>query len=188
MYCPNCSQQQVSVEVRFCSRCGFSLSAVRELMVGGGAPVERTTEAQAWKLARNRRSVRKGAGMMLSSLPLALIVGLMAAINDGFAVFVLVPFFCFVIGFARVSYGVFIAEKRALRVKDAVAVQPHGVPLMPVQVVGGDARRPELSPWAAAAAGSFTPLRAETAEMVRPPSVAEGTTRLLDEEADPQRR
>jgi ribosomal protein L37E len=34
MYCPKCSQQQVSEEVRFCSRCGFSLSAVRELIAG----------------------------------------------------------------------------------------------------------------------------------------------------------
>jgi hypothetical protein len=33
MFCPKCSQQQVSYETRFCSRCGFQLSVVKALLV-----------------------------------------------------------------------------------------------------------------------------------------------------------
>ena len=184
MYCPKCSQQQVSDEVRFCSRCGFSLSAVREL-VASSALVERGVEAQAEQLSRGQRGVRKGAWMMLASLALTLVVGLLARIDDDFAVFLLLPVLCFVVGFGLVLYGVFLAEKRARLVKGA-ASQPHGVPVMPGQI-GGTAHRPELSPPRAAPVWSFTAQRAETAEMVQPPSVAEGTTRLLDEEADSHR-
>ncbi len=36
MYCPRCSQQQVSEETKFCSRCGFPLGLVSEILVHGG--------------------------------------------------------------------------------------------------------------------------------------------------------
>lgn len=36
MYCPRCSQQQVSEETKFCSRCGFPLRLVSELLAHGG--------------------------------------------------------------------------------------------------------------------------------------------------------
>ena len=36
MYCPACGQQQLSVETRFCSRCGFLLTGVAEVMSRGG--------------------------------------------------------------------------------------------------------------------------------------------------------
>ena len=34
MYCPKCGQQQVSEEVRFCARCGFTLAAVKAGLAG----------------------------------------------------------------------------------------------------------------------------------------------------------
>ncbi|MEK6279473.1 MAG: zinc ribbon domain-containing protein [Acidobacteriota bacterium] len=181
MYCPKCSQQQVSDEMRFCSRCGFSLSGVRELIASASAPVEPAAEPQTSQLLRRQRGVRRGAWMMLASLALALVVGLLAAIDDVFAVFLLVPILCFVIGFARVLYGALIAEKRAARRKLA-ASQPQVIPLMSGQS-GTDAHRPQLYPPRVAPTESFTPQRINTAEMVQPPSVIEGTTRLLDEEA-----
>jgi len=33
MHCPKCGQQQVSDEMRFCSRCGFALGIVTELIL-----------------------------------------------------------------------------------------------------------------------------------------------------------
>ncbi len=36
MYCPRCGQQQVSEETKFCSRCGFSLGLVSEILAHGG--------------------------------------------------------------------------------------------------------------------------------------------------------
>ena len=36
MHCPRCGQQQVSSETKFCSRCGFQLGLVAELLNNGG--------------------------------------------------------------------------------------------------------------------------------------------------------
>lgn len=185
MYCPKCSQEQVSDEVRFCSRCGFSLSAVRELVASNSALVERGTEAQAGQLSRSQRGVRKGACLMLLSLGLTLVVAFLSAIDDDLAVLGLVPVLCFVVGFVRVLYGVFLADKRASRAKGA-ASQPQVVPVMAGPPVTAAARRPELFPPRVTPIKSFTAQRGETAEMVRPPSVTENTTRLLEEEADRQ--
>ncbi|MEO6589096.1 MAG: hypothetical protein ABIP06_07190 [Pyrinomonadaceae bacterium] len=36
MYCPQCGQQQVSSETRFCSRCGLPLNLIGEVVIHGG--------------------------------------------------------------------------------------------------------------------------------------------------------
>ncbi len=36
MHCPKCGQQQISEQTRFCSRCGFQLGYVAELLANGG--------------------------------------------------------------------------------------------------------------------------------------------------------
>ncbi len=36
MHCPRCGQQQLSEDVKYCSRCGFSLEIVTALIAGGG--------------------------------------------------------------------------------------------------------------------------------------------------------
>ena len=36
MHCPRCGQKQVSPEIKFCSRCGFPLGLVSEILAHGG--------------------------------------------------------------------------------------------------------------------------------------------------------
>lgn len=36
MHCPTCGQQQISDDTRFCSRCGFLLTGVAEVVANGG--------------------------------------------------------------------------------------------------------------------------------------------------------
>ena len=36
MYCPQCGQQQLSDNLRFCSRCGFPLEVVLQILGTGG--------------------------------------------------------------------------------------------------------------------------------------------------------
>ena len=36
MHCPECGQQQISDEIRFCSRCGFPLAVVSQLVANRG--------------------------------------------------------------------------------------------------------------------------------------------------------
>ena len=131
MYCPKCSQQQISEEMRFCSRCGFSLGAVRELVASENALVEKGAGAQTGERSCGQKAVRRGAWIMLAALLLTIFVGFLTAVDDDFAVLLLVPFFCFVFGVLNVFYGVFLADKRAQ--KKAAALKAHAVPMMPVQ-------------------------------------------------------
>lgn len=36
MHCPSCGQQQISIETKFCSRCGLPLGLVSEVVAHGG--------------------------------------------------------------------------------------------------------------------------------------------------------
>jgi hypothetical protein len=36
MHCPSCGQQQVSAEIKFCSRCGFPMGLISEVLANGG--------------------------------------------------------------------------------------------------------------------------------------------------------
>ncbi len=172
MYCPKCSQQQISEEVRFCSRCGFSLTPVRELIV-----TEALAElaAPAGQPSCGQKGARRGAWMMLASLALTLIVGLLSAVDDDFAFFLILPFFVFVIGFLIMIYGVFFADKRAARKKEKK------------EKLSAATRSRELPPSRVAPIENYTAPRVQTAEMIRPPSVTENTTRLLEEESDLRR-
>src|SRR5262245_62013450 len=37
MHCPRCGQQQVTEDTKFCSRCGFSLNIIAEVVANGGS-------------------------------------------------------------------------------------------------------------------------------------------------------
>ena len=181
MYCPKCSQQQVSDEVRFCSRCGFPLTAVRELIATGGALTER--EAEAVQLSPAFRGMRKGVWVMLACLPLALVAGLLAAMDDVFAVLLLLPVFCFVAGFALLLYGTFIQSKSPQGKRDS---SQSVKPVMPAQLSTAP-RSPELLPARVPPIEGFADQRIVTAEMVEQPSVTENTTRSLKEKVDSRR-
>lgn len=168
MYCPRCSQQQVSEEVRFCSRCGLPLGAVRELVAAGGEVAGRAAEVPAARPLKALKGVRRGVKLMLFSFPLALIAGILTANDDDFAFLFLLPVLFFVAGFARTIYGVF-AEGRAERVEQ----------------LGSAGRASELPPQRAVPVGAVAGQRLQTAEMIhQPPSVTESTTRLLEDEPD----
>src|SRR5215813_9483820 len=60
MYCPNCGQQQVSGEMRFCSRCGLALSGLAEWLAGG-VLTSRANETHVSAPSRQRKAIRRAA-------------------------------------------------------------------------------------------------------------------------------
>ena len=54
MYCPKCSQQQLSDEVRFCSRCGFLLTGIAEVIKNDG-----TIPGASWREFKKLSTPRK---------------------------------------------------------------------------------------------------------------------------------
>src|SRR2546430_2678510 len=53
VYCPRCGQEQISPEIRFCSRCGFLMTGLAEVVLNGGVPQQLT--ATGAKLPTPRR-------------------------------------------------------------------------------------------------------------------------------------
>jgi hypothetical protein len=80
MYCPKCGQSQVSADVRFCSRCGFPLVAVGELLVTGGVPPVHTQGYEvsgAKPVSPRRRGVKQGAALLLVGILLLPFFGIL---------------------------------------------------------------------------------------------------------------
>lgn len=64
VYCPRCGQEQVSAETRFCSRCGFVMSGLPEIVLNGGIPQAMTSNEPKPPSPR-RRGLKQGGGWFL---------------------------------------------------------------------------------------------------------------------------
>ncbi len=71
MYCPQCSQEQVSEHVRFCSRCGFQLNVVKELLAAY-PPIPQETGASVERELPRQLDVNIGATLMFLGAALAM--------------------------------------------------------------------------------------------------------------------
>lgn len=167
MYCPRCGQQQVSDDMRFCSRCGLPLAGLMEWLAAGGSLAVRETQA-AQPLLR-RKGVKQGAKLMfLSGVVFPLMFALSILVDNPAPL--LVSFVIFFAGLAMMLYSRLFGEEMfpsktnqaqtaplEINVGPASFLPPAQVPLNPV---GRQKMR--------------------TAEMVEPPSVTDHTTKLLD--------
>lgn len=171
MYCPQCNQQQVSGEMRFCSRCGFPLSVVAQLVANGGALAGFDTEGRP-RLTRRQKGVRIGAILMIVSGLLIPTAALLTALKSDLVVVFGPVLTVFLYGLARLLYAL-LKEQRTdserrtqLPVSSAMSRQlnPTSDPALPAH------ESMPISNWG-------QPV--ETAEMVQPPSVTDNTTKLL---------
>lgn len=182
MYCPRCSQQQVSDETIFCSRCGFPLSIVRDLISSNGEGVLIKGDAAGVTLSKSERGMRKGMWVMLAGFPLVPLAGLMTAIDDVFAVLLMLPALCFIFGFLRILYAAFL-EKRTPAAGDTKDVSTPYITQPPATLTGDTGNYPALPhPSIIPINNDFIEQKRTTAKMTPPPSVTEETTKLLEEE------
>lgn len=78
MFCPVCNQEQVSNETRFCSRCGFLLTGISQVIAGGGALPHFQTNNDSNAISPRKLGVKQGALLLFASF---LIVPLLAIIT-----------------------------------------------------------------------------------------------------------
>ena len=177
MYCPQCGQQQVSGTVRFCSRCGFPLDGVIQLLASGGMmPVYRTSDEPV-QISPRRKGVKQGAILMLSGAVIVPILGTIASFST--AAFpellaALAAIICFIGGPFRMLYAALFEEGAPKR------VAMYGPPVAPQQFAP-PRQNPALPPPPVHTPSSWRG-RPTTAELANRPSVTENTTRLLDKE------
>lgn len=175
MYCPNCGQQQISEEMKFCSRCGLALSGLAEWLAGGHVLPARRKEGDD-ALSPRRKGIRRAAKLMFFSgvlFPVFLVFSI--AVEEPGPM--IIPFAVFFIALVMMLYARLFSDNTAPITNQT---------FMPGQAaqtsVLGSAARGSLP-----AAGEM-PLPAigrqqvRTNELAQPPSVTENTTRLLDNE------
>jgi hypothetical protein len=184
MHCPQCGQQQVSDEMRFCSRCGFPLGVVAELISKGGTLPDREAESAAPKLGARQRGKRLGLLLMLTGFVLAIIGGIihdsMSPLEHsalGTTLLLFIPaIICGVAGFVRFLY--------ALLLENNVSGQASAS-----QVAQSGSSELSAGNYAALPSSPGTPVsdlgarRGNTTEIVNVPSVTENTTKLLDKQS-----
>lgn len=186
MYCPKCGQSQVSAEVRFCSRCGFPLVGVADLLLTGGQPSVHTAgiESKAARPMSPRRcGVRRGGAILLSSLfliPFFLIMHEVIGLPGEFALLGVIG----VIGaLLRIIYAAFF-EEGAPRPTHFIP-QPQLYSPPPIAPRMNAASQEMLPPVQPQGAPSYRQPQVDTAQIMHPPSVTDHTTRLLDKQSDP---
>jgi hypothetical protein len=185
MYCPKCGQSQVSADVRFCSRCGFPLVVVGDLLVTGGvlpAHMSGHEGTGARPVSPRRRGVKKGVGLLLASILLIPFFGIMHEAIGTPLEFMMLGAIGILAGFLRIIYAAFF--------EDAAPRVPHFVP--PPQLytppiasrlhAGAPAELPTAQ---GVPVNDYRQPQVHTSEIMRPPSVTDHTTRLLDKQPDP---
>lgn len=178
MFCPQCGQQQVSGIVRFCSRCGFPLDGVIQLLsTGGMMPVYQNPDEPV-KISPRRRGVKQGAILMLTGVVLVPILGVMTSFSNSTFLEILTIFaalICFLGGPLRMLYAGIFEEGAPNPFRPPRPYVPAQAP--PHQF------NPHVQPSALPPQSVQPPSwrsRPITAELAGPPSVTENTTRLLD--------
>jgi len=178
MYCPKCGQQQASEQARFCSRCGFQLSAVTELLVCNGAPAAMQTPASGGKLSPSRQSTRFGAKLIfLSVVIFPLMLGLGIALDTPATM--LVPITFLFSGLSWIIYHrIFDTEtlpeggrRNFFNLSDSTLKRIYGQQMYE-QLYGTE------NP-------VYSGKKPDTAEMEVPASVTEHTTRKLPDQRTP---
>lgn len=183
MHCPQCGQQQTPGEVRFCSRCGFPLDGVTELVARGGI-LPSYDPNTVTKTSPRRKGVQTGATMLMVGIITTI---LFAILNNYLGTPEFLIALSAVIGFVggplRVLYAL-IFEEGAPR--QQVVVHTYAPPNAPA-AFAAPVRQMALPPAQDQPIQAYRP-RQHTAEMIRPPSVTEGTTRLLEKDQESSER
>lgn len=169
MYCPNCSQLAPD-NTRFCSRCGLSLNELGPWLAGHG--VLSLPDTHQKPLSPRRKGMRFGAKMMFwAAVAFPVFLLLCIAGDSPFPLFF--PFIVFLAGLSILLYSRLFAEDVPVN-----KFQPQQ-PLW----FGGQSNN-ALPPAAETGIISDDKRKVRTAEIVRPPSVTEHTTKLLERESD----
>ena len=167
MYCPRCSQQQITDDASFCSRCGFQLGVVKELLVTDGALPVRAVVSPSGFLPPGKKSARLGAKIIFFSLiSLPLFFALSFIFHSPGPL--LPPALTFLAGLTFVLYAWFFGEDILPSQREAKST-----------FFGRSVSSPNLLRQPGSSRSELGAARVNTAEIIQPPSVTERTTNLL---------
>ena len=174
MYCPKCGQQQISDEMRFCSRCGLPMSGLAEWVAGGGVPSKYPALKKVSSRSRRRKGMRLGAKVMfLGGLLFPVVLAISLAVDEGGPM--ILPVLILFVGLAIMLYS-------RLFVEDIPAFQSELAQTTRLATASEASALPSASNIPIHSPGDFARPRVRTNELAQPPSVTEHTTKLLDQD------
>jgi len=179
MYCPKCSQQQVSDEIRFCPRCGFQLGAVK-LLLSENQNLLVIPEQQQQIINTRKRDILLGSTIMLVG---AILIALLMVSEWSGTPWqaVIIPLLLLWVAIVSV---LLLSEHAVREVKKLFSKNDSALPSEDdsnlITQVNAAARNPALPPIYNAPVSEFGSLRVNTAELAQPLSVTEHTTNLLE--------
>jgi hypothetical protein len=189
MYCPQCGQQQASESLRFCSRCGFPVEGVLQLLANNGIlPAYPLAPADP---SPRKKGVRQGGVLLLLGILIVPMLGILASFAPGRieVVFELLAalssIIFFVGGLMRMLYAALFEEgaPRGPRFSVPSYMAPGISPTLSPPRLGAG-----LPPKHGATASNWVGAKVNTGELLHRPSVTEGTTRLLNDTPDSEPR
>lgn len=173
MYCPNCGQQQISDEMRFCSRCGLALSGLMEWLASGGAPAKTESKATVSPDSPRRKNMRRAAKMMFFSIALSPVFLIISIVEDKGEPLIF-PLLLFLASLAWMLYARLFSDHNSPVSLPAAAAQ--------TTALGSAQVRSALPPATNIPMPDMRRQQVRTNELAQPASVTENTTRLLDNE------
>lgn len=177
MFCPRCGQEQISAETRFCSRCGFLMTGVNNLLSTGGALPEYISNP---KESARKKGLKQGGKMLLAGMILVPILGVFAGNEILINEFIvgLTAIITFWGGILRMLYALVFEgseettlEQKAVRASQKLFNKESEVRALPPQ------QSTPVSSYVPPQAGSWR----ETKDLVQP-SVTEETTKFFNRE------
>ena len=179
MFCPNCGQQQVTPEIKFCSRCGFPLGLISEILAHGGFL------PQLAELYKSKNLFTRRNGLVFSLFWFLIFVLILTPLSGVADLDNLAGVFAIIGTMGAIILAlasVLILKKEPQRfdfspteIANASVKNLHGTnqtALPPQQTQPAQSYVPPVNSWRAA----------DTGELVRPNSVTEHTTKLLNKD------
>ncbi len=181
MYCPGCGQEQIAEETRFCSRCGFLLLGVAEVMNNGGAIPSVLSAKKLKGNSQRKKGIKQGLFIFLLTFLVVPIISIITLAVDAEPYAVVISAILLLIGgLLRMIYAwMFESDEPSQTASEQnVLNEAHNF-------LGKAKSENALPPAQSIPASSYIPPTQgnwrDTNDLAQP-SVAEGTTKLLKEE------
>jgi hypothetical protein len=178
MYCPQCSQSTVNA-AQFCSKCGFPLENVKQLLANGGELKTIEEDKRMPEISERQKGIRQGIKLLLLCLvllPLHMVTeGLLPSVENTniddlpHLLFDALLWVILLAGLARIFYALVFNRSDKNKLEE---VQTD-------QLNAAASQRRLSSP--GIPVSDFHLRQADTGDMIHPPNVTERTTSLLDD-------
>jgi len=178
VYCPRCGQEQISPEVRFCSRCGFLMNGLAEVVLKGGIQQELIPGTPKPPTPR-RRGLKQGGAWFLLGVLVVPILGVLASMGLAEEIVGLAAIIFFLGGIVRMLFALIFESGNPAEKTLEENVYQTAQKLLKKQPAAG-----ALPPQSSIPVENYAPPRAANwrdTNDLEPSSVIDSTTKLLNE-------